>query len=57
MKTPSAVSYLRRLHDDTVSCGQSRGNFLDSDEQRMVERLARIKDASFLYMQYFSRWV
>ena len=50
MKALSAASYLRGLHDDAVSCGQSRGNFLDSDEQRMVERLGRINNASVLYV-------
>ena len=50
MIIPSAVSYLRGLHDDAVPCGESRRNFLDSDEQRMVERLARIENASVLYM-------
>jgi hypothetical protein len=46
MKTLSVASYLRGLDDDAVSCGQSRGNFLDSDEQRVIKRLVRIEDAS-----------
>jgi hypothetical protein len=46
MKTLSVASYLRGLHDDAVSCGQSRGDFLDSDEQRVIKRLSRIKNVS-----------